>query len=229
MKNILNLWCWMWANIPLIENRWKIYNVDIDEKALKICQKKFPDCDYSLSSAENLSFLDLFFDEIYCFDVLEHVENLNKTMKNLYKFLKDDWFLYVEIPYSKSEKILQNIKWNYFEQIGHKRVFEYDKIDKIFKEFWFIIQKKRKSRGIVHIKLRLLFKLWFNISNQQWWGKWLQKFIDIFFTSIFIRFDKNIFNSYYKYFPIRIVTLPIWYIISLIFPKTIELYLKKII
>ncbi len=228
MKNILNLWCGMWANIPWIIKRWNIYNVDIDNSALNVCKKKYPNCKYILSSAENINFEKSFFDEIYCFDVLEHVNDIRKTMYNLYFMLKQDWFLYVEIPYSKSEKILSNIKKEYFEQIWQKRSFEYDNIKETFERFWFYITKKKKSRWIVHIKLWLQFKLWFNISNQQWWWDKRQKIFDFIFTSLFIRFDKNIFNSYFKYIPLWIFTLPIWYIISLIFPKTIEIHLKKI-
>ncbi len=227
MKKILNLWCWTWSNIPQIIKRWKIYNVDIDSKSIAIAKKRFPKCKYILSKAEDIKFNKKFFDEIYCFDVLEHVTDFKKTMKNIYDFLKDDGSLYVEIPYEKSEKILSNINKDYLKQIGHQRIFSYKDLRRTFSECNFNIIKMIKSRGICHIYLYLLFKLWIDISNQQWQIKWSKKLFERLLMALTIRFDKNILNTYLKYIPIRIITLPIGAIISEIFPKTIILKLKK--
>jgi len=72
-----------------------------------------------------MKFDNNYFDEIYCFDVLEHVDDLDLVMSNVYNCLKDDGVFYVEVPYQKSEELLIKINPKYFEQIGHKRVFEY--------------------------------------------------------------------------------------------------------
>lgn len=226
-KKILNLGCWIWSNIPSIINRWEIYNVDIDSSSIETAQKKFPKCKYIVSSAEDIDFSVKFFDEIYCFDVLEHVTDLEKTMGNIHKILKDDWFVYVEIPYEKSEKILSKTNPNYLKQIGHQRIFSYKNLEKTFWDYGFNIVSQKKSRGIAHIYLYILFKLWIDISNQQWQIKWSKKIFERLLMALTIRFDKNIFNTYLKYIPIWIITLPIWTVISQIFPKTIILKLKK--
>jgi SAM-dependent methyltransferase len=145
MKQILNLGCGKGQNIGHIIERWHITNVDIEQKFVDIAKFKFPQCDYICSPAEKLEFENEYFDEIYAFDVLEHVTDLDLVMQKLYNLLKKDGLLYIEVPYDKSEYSLINVNPKYFDQIGHQRVFSFKDITKTFNDYWFYVKKNRKT------------------------------------------------------------------------------------
>jgi len=225
-KNILNIGCGKGQNIPVIRKRGNLYCVDISPESIEIAKQKYPENNYIVSTAEDFITEDNFFDEIYCFDVLEHVDDLDKVLLNIHKMLKPNGLLYVEVPFDKSERMLLKVNPNYFNEIGHKRIFEFKDINKYFEDK-FKIKKVIKSRGIANLYLYLLFKFKIKIEDQM--GSISKKdfLFERFLTAITIWFDKNIFNTYLKYVPIWIVTLPIGAILSIIYPKTIIIELVK--
>ena len=79
-----------------------------------------------------MDFPDNYFDEIYAFDVLEHVTDIDITMKNIHTILKPDGFLYVEVPYDRSEVMLLKVNPEYHRQIGHNRIFSYKDLTQTF-------------------------------------------------------------------------------------------------
>lgn len=119
MKKILNLGCGKGQNIPSLEKRGELFCVDISEESVNIAKSKFPKHNYFVNTAENIKFESDFFDEIHCYDVLEHVQDLDKVMNNIFFWLKKDGKLFVEVPYDKSEEMLIKINPNYFKEIGH--------------------------------------------------------------------------------------------------------------
>jgi ubiquinone/menaquinone biosynthesis C-methylase UbiE len=225
-KNILNLGCGKGQNIPALQKRGTLYCVDISSKSLEIAKNKYPQHNYILAKAEDFIMEDNFFDEIYCFDVLEHVDDLDKVLDNIYKMLKTDGILYVEVPFDRSERMLLKVNPNYFNEIGHQRIFEFNNIKEYF-ESRFKIKKITKSRGIANLYLYLLFKFKIKIEDQM--GSISKKdfLFERFLTATTIWFDKNIFNTFLKYIPIWIITLPVGAIISKIYPKTIIIELTK--
>ncbi len=225
-KNILNLGCGKGQNIPYIENRGNIYCVDISQESIDIAKKKYPHFNYTVSKAEDFNVGDAFFDEIYCFDVLEHVDDLDKVLNNIFNMLKPGGILHVEVPFDRSERMLLKLNPNYFDEIGHKRIFEYKTLSNYFKDK-FKIKKIIKSRGIVNLYLFLLFK--FNIKIQDQMGTISKKdmLLERLFLILTIWFDKNILNTDLKYFPIWVLTLPVGAIISLVYPKTIIIILER--
>lgn len=225
-KNILNLGCGKGQNIPLLEDKGMLYCVDISSDSVDIAKNKYPRNNYIVSSAEEFFIKNEFFDEIYCFDVLEHVDDLDKVLDNIYKMLKSNGLFYVEVPFDRSEKMLLKVNPNYFDEIGHKRIFKYKQIKKYFNKK-FKIKKIIKSRGIVNLYLYLLFKFKIKIEDQMGSISKKDLFLERFFLGITIWFDKNILNTYLKYIPIWIITLPIGAIISMIYPKTIIIKLEK--
>jgi SAM-dependent methyltransferase len=224
-KKILNLGCGKGQNIPSLLNRGEIYCVDINEDFVRLAKKKFPTCNYIVSSAEKLKFESSFFDEIYCFDVLEHVDDLNIVIKNLHQFLKKEGVLFVEVPYDESENMLLKIRPSYFEEIGHKRIFDHKKLSDYFQGFK--ITKIEKTRGIVNLYLWILFKLNIGLSDQMSGINGINRIISRIVFMFTIWFDKNLFNTFLKYVPIWIITIPLGDLISSYFPKTVFITLKK--
>lgn len=227
-KKILNLGSWSWQNIPILLKRSKdITNVDISKKSLEACQNKFPKLKYTLSRCEDLDFSAESFDEIHAYDVLEHVTDLDKTMTNIHNFLKPWGKLFIEVPYEKSEKMLLKINPDYFSQIWHKRIFTFQNIRKTFEDYWFQVLSIKKERWIANLYLFLIFKLWINITDEMCNVSGKLRIVERMIMWFCIWFDKNILNTRLKYIPIYIITLPIWWVISQIYPKTISIICKK--
>lgn len=227
MKQILNLWCGKGQNIPHILQKGHITNVDIEQQFIDMAKKKFPQCDYLCCPAENLNFPDEYFDEIYAFDVLEHVKDLDIVMNKLHKLLKKDWLLYVEVPYDKSELALLKINPDYHNQIGHERIFYVENIHDTFWKYWFQVDTLQKQRWIAHIYLWILFKLNIPICDQMCTIQGKHKIIERLLFMVEIWFDEHLFHTWLKYIPVWIITIPVGKVISMIFPKTIVLYCSK--
>jgi len=227
MKKILNLWCGKWQNVPQLLSKWVVYNVDIDQKSVDSCLKKYPNTVCICLPAEDLDFSDWYFDEIYAFDILEHVYDIDSVMKKVFDMLNPDWLLYVEVPNDVSENMLLKVNPSYHKEIWHVRIFDYDSIDETFLSYWFKILKKDKSRWIVNLYLWACFKSWIHITDQMCTMTWPKRYLERLYFAISIRFDKNLFNTWLKWIPIWIFTMPIWRILSELYPKTTVLYLKK--
>lgn len=226
-KEILNLGCGKGQNMPQIMNRGHITCVDTDRASIDMAKNKFPGCEFVCGKIEDIDLKKNYFDEVYCFDVLEHVDNLDLVMQKIRECLKQNGLLYVEIPYERSEKMLLGINPGYFDQIGHKRIFPYKELEKTFNNFGFQVISQTRSRGIVNLYLWTLFKLKINISDQMGTVKNKNRIIERALFLVMIWFDKNLFNTFLKWIPLWIITMPIGALISQIYPKTIILILKK--
>jgi hypothetical protein len=116
---------------------------------------------------------------------------------------------------------------DYHRQIGHVRVFEYATIRETFENYGWKVEKLDTSRGIANLYLWCLFRLGISLDDQmgtvKGWHHWVERFL----LATTIWFDKNIWNTFLKWIPLWIVTLPIGWIISRIFPKTVSLNLCK--
>jgi SAM-dependent methyltransferase len=227
---ILNLGCGSGQNIPQLLKTNKqedLTCVDMSESSIAKAKSKFPQVNFVVSKGEDINFQENLFDEIYCFDVLEHVQDLDKVMQNILKSLKKGGKLYVEVPYDKSETMLLKVNPEYHKNIGHVRIFEYKKIRETFENLGLEVKSIKTSRGIVNIYLWLVFKFGMDSNDQMGTVVGPKRLLERFLFAIEIWFDKNIFNTFLKWIPIWIFTLPIGWVISRVFPKTVEINLIK--
>lgn len=119
--------------IPFFADKnWIIYETDIDENRLKAAQKvKHKNTFYYKFDAENFDFLDKV-DVILALDVIEHLNNPEKALKNIYNCLKDDGILIVSNPNRYS---LWNILNNLFHLEDHKHYWNPDSFIKMADKF----------------------------------------------------------------------------------------------
>lgn len=66
----------------------EVFGLDVDEEKIEIAKKINPGINFLASRAENLPFSDNFFDVIFVNEVLEHVEDDKKAVKELFRTLK---------------------------------------------------------------------------------------------------------------------------------------------
>ncbi|SRR6056297_367416 len=219
-KKILDLGCGDGLTTFFLSKKGKVIGVDLNTDQAK---KKFPNLNFLSANAEKLPFDKNTFDKVYCFDVLEHVDNVDKTLEQITKVLKKGGHLVAEIPFWKSEKFLLKIRPSYHQEIHHQRIFKRNELEKRLKNNFKLI-KRKKLRGIDNLKLYFLFKKKAEIINQQ--GE-LSNPNSFFLESFYLLFKKDLFKTKLKwFFPVWFITWPIGLIINQIFPKTI--YLKFI-
>lgn len=92
------------------------HGIDTDEDAINICKKKASQNNISadnfkLGMAENIPFEDNTFDIVYCFTVLEHVNNVRKSLLEMIRVTKPGGKIYVNSPNY----------WRLYE--GHYKIF----------------------------------------------------------------------------------------------------------
>jgi len=77
----------------------KLYGVDISDYIIKIAKENFLKLKFKAkfmtSNLEKLPFKDDFFDLIYCFSTLAHVENIGKCIDEMYRVLKPEGILII--------------------------------------------------------------------------------------------------------------------------------------
>lgn len=225
---ILDLGCGVGERSKYLSKFGKVIGIDISSKNIEIAKQKYPEIDFRVMEAENLSFEKDFFDTIYAYDVLEHVDDLEKTLEEIKRVLKQGGKLLIDIPYWRSEKVLLRLNENYFKEIGHRRIFAPGELQKKLKEKSFRILKIKRKKFYQNVFWIIEFLRGKDIADEV--GKVKNPTLfDIFLQNILIFFTPELFQTKAKYFfPVWLITLPIGKLFDLIFPKTIEILAEKI-
>lgn len=94
-----------------------VYGIDIDSKAIEICRlkasvHKLPAERFTVSASENLPFADNAFDFVYCNSVLEHVQDVKKTVSEMIRVVKKEGMIFIKIPdYRSFHEGHYKIRW----------------------------------------------------------------------------------------------------------------------
>lgn len=97
----------------------KITGIDISEKSISIARDSYPNCDFYVGDMLNLPFRENEFDFIFSSLAISHVEDKNKTFKELYRVLDNEGELLFSVGHPMrfaTEKI--NYKDTSFHVIG---------------------------------------------------------------------------------------------------------------
>jgi len=78
----------------------KLFGAEIFLRGLRFASQRLPDVEFLQLDAANLQFISEF-DIICTFDVLEHIEDDKKTIKNIYTALKDNGLYFISVPQHK--------------------------------------------------------------------------------------------------------------------------------
>lgn len=140
----------------------KKFGIDISKTYLKYAKTK--GIDVSLSLVEDMPFKDHLFDIVVCTDVLEHVADLNSSVKQIKRVVKTGGILIVRVPYEENMKkyLLSSFPYKYC----HLRKFDlYSTILLFEKVFGFkYIEHTFTGHTITRDSLLLPFK-WFPINK----------------------------------------------------------------
>lgn len=80
----------------------KVFGIDVDQayidSAIQFAYAKRINAEYKVAKGEQLPFKDQTFDAVLSFDVIEHVENVQKTLNECWRVLKPNAKLFVVFP-----------------------------------------------------------------------------------------------------------------------------------
>lgn len=156
----------------------KVYGVDIDKEDIELAKKfkrilKIKNVDFSLGNITRLRFKSGSFDKIVCSEVLEHVSNDKKALKELKRVLKDNGKIIITTPYLKEgEK-----KTRMIGKTGHER-------EGYSMEEMRLLLRKAELRGT---KYKRIYKL-FSILGEKLGNK-TDKFIFFPLSFLIAKFD----------------------------------------
>lgn len=104
----------------------RIISIDLSLRCLKSInsQRSKYNIDIIRADLQNLPLIDKAFDTVVSGDVLEHIPNVSKTLKEFYRVTKKMGLVFLLVPSSVSEKLFLRLDKTYAERIGHLRTFE---------------------------------------------------------------------------------------------------------
>jgi len=140
---------------------YQAFGYDIDPKAAADF--------YSLKEIPNH-----FFDAVVCFDVVEHVDNPQKILKNIRQKLKPNGLLFLTTPnrLGLAGRIIKNKFWGLVPQ-GHKNVFTLSQMEGLLKTAGF---------KIIEAKTNLI--AWWYLTEINWLNRLINKILYLVFSPL---------------------------------------------
>lgn len=140
---------------------YQVFGYDIDPKATADF--------YSLKEIPNH-----FFDAVVCFDVIEHVDNPQKILKNIRQKLKPNGLLFLTTPnrLGLAGRIIKNKFWGLVPQ-GHKNVFTLSQMEGLLKTAGF---------KIIEAKTNLI--AWWYFTKINWLNRLINKIVYLVFSPL---------------------------------------------
>ena len=135
----------------------KKYGIDISFDFLKEAQKKNIEVCYGL--VEELPYKKEYFDLVICTDVLEHVLDLNQTIKQILRVLKKGVMLIIRTPYKEDLSPYLDKKYPY--QYAHLRNFDEFSLRLLFEKIFGFKFLESNQTGTVLKGHKYTLPLWF--------------------------------------------------------------------
>lgn len=233
MKKILEIGCGQgfYTYILSKSKKNKVVGIDLSKEDIKVAKKRYPRVNFKVMSAEDLNFKSEDFDIVYAIEVLEHVDDIEKTLDEIARVLKSGGKFIASIPFYRSEKWLVKLRPTYFKEIHHIRVFKEKELEKFCLKRSLILKKKRKTGFLQHVELFFLFKRKINSKTQLSIGSWRDNYYTKSLHAVILYFSPTALKTPLKYFPIWILTIPAGYLINItgsrFFPKSLYYEFEK--
>lgn len=132
----------------------RITGIDISQKAINECKKSAKKIKLKNTEFVRVSFPEEFvlkkqFDEIIFTEVIEHISNDRKALKEIYKLLKPNGILILSTPSSTAPLHRLGLTKKFDEEVGHLRRYNLDQLKKLLRNEHFTIIETKKTEGIL--------------------------------------------------------------------------------
>ncbi len=233
MKRILEIGCGQGFNTYILSKKenGKVIGIDLSSDDINIAKKRYPKVSFKVMSAQDLKFKSKSFDMVYAMEVLEHVDDIGKTLDEVSRVLDSSGKFVVSIPFYKSEKWLAKLRPTYFKEIHHVRVFKEEELENLCKKRKLTLKKKKRVGFLQHIELFFLFKRKIKSKTQLSIGSWRDNIYTKMLHACMLYFSPISLQTPLRLFPIWIITIPAGYILdklgSRVFPKSLYYEFEK--
>lgn len=170
---ILDIGCGIGKHLGSIKNFEEKYGIDPSELAIKEAKKEFPECKFIVGSAYNLPFADNFFDFVYSIDVIEHLKEPEKMLKEAKRVLKKGGIFILQTPNYPIKRIYDFINWinpyswrkTLRDDPTHFSKFTYFKLKSILKKYFKILELMARN-VLFEQRIKVLGKIKKNILGK---------------------------------------------------------------
>ncbi len=159
---VLEIGCGMGATLGHIQNRYpnaEVYGIELSDRVVHMAKKYLPAIEQGNIENMPLEYPDQFFDYIIFGDVLEHLHDPQKVLKEMQKYLKPSGFILASIPNILHYSVILDLLRGRFSYVDsgildrtHLRFFTLYEIVLLFRECGYKIDivTKRKTSGAVN-------------------------------------------------------------------------------
>lgn len=156
----------------LSERGFKIEAIDISKEAIKMAKSKVSSVSFVCGNVFSLKRKSNFYDVIFSLQVMEHINEIEDTLKEVYRILKRDGRLIIRIPNGNSwEAKLAGKDWFHWDEPYHVHHWTAEEVKKLLEKTGFT--NVRISHRMWEFKQVLLYSLlvWLGVKKAERWLK----------------------------------------------------------
>ncbi len=225
MPLALDFGCGYGANLPgILRQGYRYCGVDISEEAIRHCRRRYngvANADFIRYGGDDLPFADGSVQAVFAFDVLEHVDDLDRAVGEIRRVLAPGGTVHVTLPNPASEKWVQWFYRDYWHDVHHRRALGPEDAAALFPDCELV--RFRREEGIQNLEFLLLRLGGCRIDSPV--GSWtgdnaMSRAWRFLCFSGCIWFSESVFKTRYRWLPLWLVGYPLGRVMSRIFPKT---------
>lgn len=143
-ENILEIGCTYGYLFKYLKDYSNKYGIDISEHAIKQARMLSQGAEYKVMDAQKLEFKNNFFSLILAIDVMEHLKNPEKGIKEAARVLKEDGLFIIVTPNLESySKQIKGDKWFAYQDPTHISILPKEQWQELLEKNNFTIKKVR--------------------------------------------------------------------------------------
>ena len=144
LKNpIMDAGCGTGGNMEVLQKFGQVFGVDKEEAALSFCRKRGLKNLYLADITKTLPFEDSYFSLVTGFDMLEHVKDDEKALKEFFRVLKPGGILFLTTP-------AHPFLWSEWDEVcGHQRRYRKNELKQKIKKTGFKIKRFSSSNFFI--------------------------------------------------------------------------------